>query len=188
MQKKTKIILAIAAAGLLGTAGVMGAANAEQGWAKHHRGGEHGMGMGGHMDGSMGIGRRHGRHKMMKHFAKRYDTNKDGKISQEEIDTNRTERLGKNDANGDGKLSLQEFEGLWMETYHKMMVRSFQGFDSNGDAQVTLDEYKEPLANIVERRDRNGDGVLSKEDRPRRGKRHHRKGEGRDKKKGEDNN
>ena len=45
------------------------------------------------------------------------------------------------------------------------MVREFQDFDKDGDAKVTLDEYKTPLAHLVENRDRNGDGVLSKDDR-----------------------
>ncbi|MGI9482784.1 MAG: EF-hand domain-containing protein [Hyphomicrobiales bacterium] len=189
MHKRTKILLAIATAGNIGTVGIAGVAMADRGgWGKNYRG-HHGMGMGSMGDHhSMGRGGKH----MVKHFRERYDANKDGKISQEEINTNRTERHKKYDANGDGKLSLEEFEGLWMEAYRKMMVRSFQFFDTDGDAQVTLEEYQAPLATVVEDRDRNGDGVLSKEDRKRHGK-HHRKwrrdrgGDGEEKKSGDDN-
>ena len=42
------------------------------------------------------------------------------------------------------------------------MVRAFQRFDVDGDASVTLDEYTKPLSKIVERRDRNGDGAISR--------------------------
>ena len=89
---------------------------------------------------------------------------------------NRTARHGKYDANGDGKLSLEEFKGLWLEAYHRKMVRSFQRLDIDGDATVTLDEYVDPLSKIVERRDRNGDGALSREDRRWRHHRKHRPG------------
>ena len=161
METKTKTFIALGVAGLIGAVavgGFTGHANADRGgWSGYH-GGYHGKGH---------KGRRH----MARHFRERYDADKDGKISQEDIDTNRTERHKKYDANGDGKLSLEEFEGLWMETYRKMMVRSFQRFDEDGDAMVTVEEYLKPLATIVADRDRNGDGVLSKEDRRRHKKR-----------------
>ncbi|MEM7424680.1 MAG: EF-hand domain-containing protein [Pseudomonadota bacterium] len=122
-----------------------------------------------------GGGYRHGpRHKrrMGQWFMKRYDENKDGKVTQAEIDGNRKARHAKYDADGDGKLSLEEFKGLWLEAYRRKMVRSFQRLDEDGDASVTLEEYVEPLAKLVERRDRDGDGALSRADRKRW---HHRK-------------
>lgn len=112
-----------------------------------------------------------GRHGgMMRGFTERYDANKDGKVSQEEIDTNRTEWFGKYDIDKNGTLSLKEFEALWLEARRKEMVREFQKLDPNGDAAVTLDEYKGPLSGFVANRDRNGDGVISKEDHRRGGK------------------
>ncbi|MBK1865312.1 EF-hand domain-containing protein [Aestuariivirga sp. YIM B02566] len=112
-----------------------------------------------------------GRHGgMMRNFTERYDTNKDGKVSQEEIDANRTEWFGKFDADKNGTLNLKEFEVLWLEAHRKEMVREFQKLDPNGDAALTLDEYKEPLSRFVANRDRNGDGVISKEDRRQGGK------------------
>ena len=159
MQKRTKIILATAAAGLLATA-VVGGAIAEN--KKHGMG--HGMGMG---DGKH-HGRHHGMRHRIKHFAKRYDADKDGKISQQEVDTNRSDWHKKFDADDNGSLSLKEFESLWLQYKRQRMIRAFQRLDADGDAAMTLDEYKEPLAGIVERWDRNGDGVLSREDRKRR--------------------
>jgi hypothetical protein len=96
------------------------------------------------------------RGKMSPGFMHRYDANKDGKVTQEEIDTNRVARHGKYDANGDGKLSLEEFQGLWLEAYRRKMVREFQKFDVDGDAAVTLEEYTMPMSKAVERRDRKG--------------------------------
>lgn len=123
--------------------------------------------------------------KMGKWFMKRYDANKDGKVTQEEIDKNRSDRHAKYDANGDGKLSLEEFQGLWLEAFRKRMVRAFQRFDEDGDASVTLEEYTEPMAKMVERRDRNGDGAISRDDRKHR-KHHRRYHEGDDTERGGD--
>jgi Ca2+-binding EF-hand superfamily protein len=142
-----------AAAGLTGLMAAAGIAQADRGG--HGYGGE-----GGHGGG-------HGRMMMMEQFTERYDANNDGKISQEEIDTNRTATLERNDADKDGSLSLAEFEKVWMEANRQRMVREFQRFDTDGDAKVTLEEYRKPLADMVARADRNGDGVLSRDDRGR---------------------
>ena len=82
MQKPTKIAL-IAFAGLVV---IGGAAFANQGWKHGFRG-----------HGPMGI----------EQMAERYDANKDGKISQEEIDTNRTNWLTEFDGDKSGALALQ---------------------------------------------------------------------------------
>jgi len=148
MQKKTKLALAAGVSGLLVIGGIAGFAHANRG---------------GH----------HGGHRAMMQMAERYDANKDGKISQEEIDQNRTERHAEFDGDKNSTLSLEEFKGLWLKANQERMVREFQEFDRDGDAQVTLDEYKAPLAQTVADMDRNDDGVLSKDDR-RHGKRHQR--------------
>ncbi len=152
MQKRTKLTLAGGAAALIGLGAIVGAAQADWGGQRDsHRGG-------------MGF--------FFKQMAERYDANKDGKISQDEIDKNRADWLARFDADKDGSLSLKEFEALWLEARRQEMVREFQHFDKDGDAKVTLDEYKEPLAHIVANRDRNGDGFLSKDDRDQRRWRH----------------
>ncbi|MGI9465111.1 MAG: EF-hand domain-containing protein [Aestuariivirgaceae bacterium] len=168
MQKRTKIILASATAGLIGLVAV-GAAVAdhrhkERGWGGHH--GSYGM----HRGGWGRHGGRHGMRGRVRSFLKRYDADKNGEITQQEIDTNRNDWHKKFDTDGNGTLTMQEFEALWLEAKRRRMVRSFQRLDEDGSGTVTLDEYTEPMANFVERMDRNGDGVLSRKDR-----RHHRR-------------
>jgi Ca2+-binding EF-hand superfamily protein len=117
-------------------------------------------------------GFRHGGHRMsekIRAFGERYDVNKDGKITQQEIDQNRAAWIAEFDTDKDPGLTLKEFEALWLKARHLRMVRAFQMFDRDGDGKVTLEEYQRPLAEVVEEHDRNGDGVLSKEDRPRHG-------------------
>lgn len=158
MQKKTKIWLAAGAAGLLAVGAAAGLANADMGFGE-------GPGM---MGGHGRMGGHGGRAMMAQHMLERYDANKDGKISQEEIDTNRTQWHGEFDADKNATLSLEEFKALWLKARQEMMVREFQHLDRDGNGQVTLDEYKSPLGDFVANHDRNGDGVLSRDDRPER--------------------
>lgn len=169
MQRKTKLFAGGAAVLLVfgGLSAVASAHMGGKGW-----GGGHGDGMGGGMGGGMGRGM------MGQEMMQRYDTNKDGKITQQEIDQNRTAWHGEFDADKNASLSLDEFRALWLKARGEMIVREFQYFDADGDGQVTLEEYREPLSGMVAKRDRNGDGALSQEDRGRRGM-GHRRGEGR---------
>ena len=93
------------------------------------------------------------------------DADGDGTLTQVEIDTLRNDRHAAHDANGDGNLDLGEFAGLWHETTQPLTVRVFQMLDTDGDAVVSRAEYDRPLADIVERLDRDGDGGLSLQDR-----------------------
>ena len=160
MRNTTKLMMAAGAATLLAIGGVAGLANADD--------------MGGGMGGGMGMGRMGGHGMgghggMMQSQMERYDANKDGKLSQDEIDQNRTSWHGEFDADKNSTLSLDEFKNLWMKARQEEMVREFQFFDRDGNGQVTLDEYKEPMSGLVADMDRNGDGVLSREDHQRRG-------------------
>jgi hypothetical protein len=53
-------------------------------------------------------------------------------------------RLAEFDADGDGKLSLAEFEALHAAMIRDMTVDRFQHLDADGDGQVTADEMGMP--------------------------------------------
>ncbi len=139
MTRNKKLALVAAVGGLLALGGV---ASAKQGW----------MGQGPGMMGGPGM-------------MQRYDANKDGKLSQDEITQNRKATYDEFDAGKDGKLGMDEFQALWLKMRNAEMVREFQFFDKDGNGQVTLDEYQAPLAKMVARRDANRDGFLSRDDR-----------------------
>jgi hypothetical protein len=177
---KTTSKMAIAAAALIAVGALGTTAFAHRqggGYGGGHHGGGHGGGYhgGGRDSGGYGRGHHrgwkgHGKRHHARQMMERYDANNDRKVTQEEINTNREAWHKEFDANNDGKLSLDEFKQLFLKARAQRIVRQFQRFDRDGDAGVTPAEYLRPLENMVEMRDRNGDGALSREDMRRRHK------------------
>lgn len=125
------------------------------GW--HHRGG-HGR----HGDRE---GWREGRGGNMLKRLEELDTNKDGALTQTEIDQFRQDQITRFDTDKDGTLSLEEYQGLWLERMRERMVDAFQAHDDDGDGKVTPAEFNERFADLVRRHDRNGDGKVDQADR-----------------------
>ncbi|MGD9866641.1 MAG: EF-hand domain-containing protein [Hyphomicrobiales bacterium] len=171
MRKVTKVAIAAGAVVLAGAAGFATFAAADYG----HRGGWHKGGHHGHQMGGYGKGRH------MAMLLERFDADKDGKLTQDELNQSRQDLLAKHDADKDGKLSLKEFETLWMEVMHRRMVRGFQRIDVDGDAAITTEEFLKPYSELVSRMDRNDDGVLDVNDRKRSWHHKHDRDGGKDK-------
>lgn len=99
---------------------------------------------------------------------KEFDADKDGAVTQAEVDQFRQGQIARFDTDKDGTLSLQEYQGLWLERMRERMVDAFQAHDDDGDGKVTADEFNERFADLVQRLDRNGDSKLDPADRGRR--------------------
>jgi hypothetical protein len=167
MTKSTRILMAVLMAGAVGLTAApslaeqrgdrgpgykMGQKMASSGWREGHGGSrsrvDHWRSRGGPGGGfSMTL-------------IERFDTNKDGTISRQEIATVSTDRIRAFDTNADGKLSLAEFTALWTDTMKLQIVRAFQERDPDGDAIVTLEEYSAPFDRMLARFDRNNDGMI----------------------------
>jgi Ca2+-binding EF-hand superfamily protein len=102
------------------------------------------------------------KHEMAEKLFEKFDLNNNGTISNVEIEGARKAEIAKYDANTDGKLTLNEFEGLWMSLARERMVDHFQRLDSDGDAEITDEEIAKPLNQIMSYLDRNDDGELAK--------------------------
>jgi hypothetical protein len=154
VRKGTKLLLGAATGGALLVGGVLWSGSADaQGW-----GGRGGMGHAGMMLDLL-------------------DADGDGRITREELESWRAERLRTYDEAGDGQLSLDEFAGLWAEITRPMMVRAFQMLDRDGDGQVTEAELARATDRMFSRLDRTGDGVIEEGDlERRRGPRHEGRG------------
>jgi hypothetical protein len=150
MKRSTKLLTA-ASVFVLGIATVAGTGNAR-----------------GYGHKSMGI--HHGGHGMR--MMERFDNDGDGKVTAEEMVAVRDKAMANYDANKDGNLSIDEFQGLWLEHMRPRMVRHFQRLDADGDAKLTQVEMKKIMQRIMSRMDRDNDGAISKDDRRGRGRHH----------------
>ena len=107
----------------------------------------------------------------------RFDLDDDGKVTAAEVEKSRADSLARFDANGDGVLQLEEYQGLWMEHMRSRMVDGFQRLDEDGDGKVTSNEMQAPMTRISRFMDRDGDGAITREELHRRHSgegRHHR--------------
>lgn len=160
MTRKTTIAIAAAALVGLGAAGLAVTSMADEGWGGYPRYGHH-------MGGGPGFGRHGGpRHDGPRgmHMFEQFDADRDGRLTQAEIDQVRQERLARFDADGDGALNLEEYEALWVDAMRDRMVDRFQMHDDDGDGLVTQEEFGARFARMVQRMDRNGDGVIDASD------------------------
>ncbi|WP_424928218.1 hypothetical protein [Amaricoccus tamworthensis] len=128
-----------------------------------------------------GRGDHRGGRAMFGQILKNVDADADGSVSQTEIDSYRSALVTGADQSGEGNISLDEFESIYLEIVRNRMVDTFQNLDEDGDGVITQAEMDERFGNIVERMDRNDDGVLNGDDRRGDGHRHdrdHRRGDG----------
>lgn len=132
--------------------------------------GHHGMGGSGHY--GMG-GHGFGGGSMARQVFELFDTNKDGALTQAEIDAERAATVKRFDKNGDGTLSLDEYQVFWMERMRERMVDRFQAHDDDGDGQITAKEMLGQFETMVERHDRNGDGKVMLDEMMGGGRGHH---------------
>lgn len=147
MQRRTKLFVALGAAGVLGITALADSAFADR-KAGH-------QGMRGHHQGMMA--------NQFRSLAERYDLNQDGNITQDEIDRNRAEWHAEFSGDGDA-MTLEQFQDLWLRARNRQMVREFQRFDRDGDGRITLEEYQRPMAQFVENFDRTDDQSISRDD------------------------
>lgn len=175
MKTRNKVLTIVAMTAVLGGAAVTGISIAHDrgGYGKcdgprhgddfgEYRGGRHGSHHGKH--GRKG---HHDRGERMQRLMQKFDSNRDGTLTQEEVNQVRVEQLQKFDSNSDGQLSLQEFQAMWLEKKHNRMVDRFQDLDEDGDAVVSLAEFQAPfehLAKHVEKRKQRGERHKAKHD------------------------
>lgn len=99
----------------------------------------HGRMGGGMMHGGMGGGM-----SMMAPMRAMLDADGDGTVTPEEARDGLQALLAEYDTDGDGSLSLAEFETMHSAIIREAMVDRFQFLDDDGDGQVTATEIVKP--------------------------------------------
>jgi hypothetical protein len=135
MKRSTKFALAAVAA--LGLAVIALPVVAQQTQMQHGGMMNDGMGMMGGHGGMMGGGMGMMMGGAQSYAMAKFDTNKDGMLSPEEMTVGVQSELKTYDTDTNGKLSLEEFAVMHAAHTRPMTVRAFQMHDADGDAQVT---------------------------------------------------
>ncbi len=172
MKPTNKIAPVIAIAVLMGLSGAMiataqgleapatAATTEEAATPVHMRHGDRDHGPRGERGGMMGG-------EMFRTMFTAADADADGSVTADELAALRTAKVGAADANTDGALTLAEFQTLWLEAMQPRVVGAFQHADADGDASITAAEVDTMMATLIERLDRNGDGMINADDRGR---------------------
>lgn len=148
MKTHTKIAVAASIA-VIGGVALAGASIARGGFGHH--------GFGGHWSGGPAT-----------MLMEQVDANQDDKLTQAEIDEAIRSRLASADTDGDGGLSLEEFQPILVEIMRPKIVDGFQFLDADGDAVITLEEIDRPVNKVVSRLDRNDDGEITSDELKKR--------------------
>lgn len=120
-----------------------------------------------------GFGPRGGNHgQIMGAMMAQVDTDKDGQISEAEINALADKIFA------DGALTLDGFKKVTAEFRQPMFVRGFQRLDADGSLTVTKEEFTAQTTANFDRVDRNNDGVVTKADFERGAMRSNKGGKG----------
>ncbi len=164
MKYRTKLLSTLGIVAALGVGGFAVVSHADSDSY------ERGRYSSGHSDDHEGHGKYGGKHaKHAMRMLERYDVNEDGALGLDEIRGERERAFKAADANGDGVLTVQEYEGLWLQTMRPRMVRSFQKHDDDGDGRITSDDYSKRFYRMMTWMDQNEDGQIDAKDM----RRHH---------------
>ncbi|PVB61015.1 calcium-binding protein [Labrenzia sp. 011] len=121
-------------------------------------------------------GPQHGRGGPGQMFLALFDTDGDGAVSREDFDARRAELFALADTDGKGSFTLEQFAPLWLTVNENRVVDMFQRADADGSLGISAEEHGKRLDKMMERADRNKDGVITKADF--KGGKHGGKGKG----------
>ncbi len=95
----------------------------------------------------------------------RVDADNSGDVTFEEFTAGFMERIGSADANGDGKITVEEMaDHILRQRAERQARRMIERLDVNGDGELDLSEVESRQRKHFALMDRNDDGVLQKEE------------------------
>jgi Ca2+-binding EF-hand superfamily protein len=97
-------------------------------------------------------------------FLELFDTDGDGSVTREAFDARRAELYALADPDGSGSFTLEDFGPLWLAINENRIVDMFQRADADGSLGITAEEHDKRFSRLMDRADRNKDGVITKAD------------------------
>lgn len=101
-------------------------------------------------------------------FMSLFDTNNDSVVTMDEFKQAAAERFQKMDADGNGKVTREEFSSYLKEKRKKRSEARFQKIDIDQSGNVSLEEYldykRKRAESKFQRLDTDGDGVISSDE------------------------
>jgi len=94
----------------------------------------------------------------------RFDLNRDGKLTKDELPEPVAERIMKADADGDGAVTKEELEQARRKMGGRFIDKLFERFDANQDGKLTKEELPAQFAEKLMQADADGDGAVTKEE------------------------
>jgi len=115
-------------------------------------------------------------------FMESFDSNGDGKVTLDEFNKVSADRFRKMDKNADGKLTEEEFSSYVQARREQRRLERFKTADTDNNGNISRDEYLAAQQKRAERRfarmDRDSNGMLSAEEYDRKRGHHDKKGRG----------
>ncbi|MCB1509476.1 MAG: EF-hand domain-containing protein [Hyphomicrobiaceae bacterium] len=121
--------------------------------------------------------RRHGGGRGLERMIRRFDVDRDGKVTRAEFETRVKEMFARFDLDGDGKITDADLPPMLRDRNilrgdnagfggrrGPRMLRFLRGADTNNDGQITLDEAMAAAGKRFVRFDRNKDGAIDAKD------------------------
>jgi EF hand len=96
----------------------------------------------------------------VEHFVRLFDTDKDNKVSIDEIAAEHGRLFGAVDVDGDKLLTVEEFRRRGRLFQSLRTTTLFDLLDANGDQKLSPDEISAPSRRWFTRYDVNGDGMM----------------------------
>lgn len=94
----------------------------------------------------------------------KHDLDKNGSVTEAEIQKLREQELAKYDVDKNGTLSLPEFQQWTFDYLKPTLAHGFQFVDDDASGEITLSEFAAPFSKMLSRHDVNNDGALTKEE------------------------
>ncbi|MDQ7090676.1 MAG: EF-hand domain-containing protein [Methylococcales bacterium] len=116
--------------------------------------------------------------KVKRGFLKKFDTDKDGKVTKEEFKAAMDRRFQRMDKNEDETVTVKELEQNRQRRQDKNKNKKFSNLDSDKDNAISLEEFLVPRIKRNEKKflefDKNNDGKLTADElfhkKPKKGK------------------